>query len=67
MASVPDREHTVAEIWCGGDQIAELRREQEEVIVEFYARPGLRALEFRYEDLMNLLPRAKQRLLGDTK
>jgi hypothetical protein len=76
IASVPDRERVVAEIWIGecqfaeleiwiGEcQFAELRSEGEELLVEVYPHPRLPSWELPYQDLMELLVGAKTRLLG---
>ena len=62
IASVPDREHVVAEIWCDECQLAEMRREGEEVFVELYPHPQLPAWDFNYQDLLHLLATGNQKL-----
>ena len=62
IASVPDRERVVAEIWCGECQLAELRSVGDELVVELYPHPRVPSWEMRFEDLLDLLTVARQRL-----
>jgi hypothetical protein len=41
IASLPDRERVVAEIWCSSYQLAELRDDGGEVAVEILPHPSL--------------------------
>ena len=66
---MPTREWTiavwkreVAEVWRGESQLAKLRLENEEVIVELYSDPR-QSWELPYQELMTLLKAARDKLL----
>ena len=65
MASVPDREEVVAEIWLGGAMFAEIRLEGNTLLVEVYNRrePGPWSLEL--VTLLDALGKAKRGLRPD--
>ena len=63
IASPPDREKLVAEMFFGSDQWAEVNHETNEVRVEFYARADGRPWNFSLTDAITALNIAKQRLL----
>lgn len=62
IASVPDREELVAEVWSGREQVAELRRTADGVRVQLYAPRDQRWWDFAYPDLVETLHRAHQEL-----
>lgn len=66
MASVPDREEVVAEIWLGGAMVAEIRSEGSTLLVEIYNRrePGPWSLEL--VTLLDALGKAKRELRPDS-
>lgn len=61
IASVPDRENLVAEIWYGDDLLLELSNESQELEIEFYESAVNR---FNFEELNKTLIKAKNKLLG---
>ncbi len=65
IASVPDREKLVAELWVGHRQWAELSQENETLLLEIYPSSGNSAWSLDYEDTMNGLMQAKQKLTGN--
>lgn len=38
IASVPDRDNLVAELWCGDEQWGEISQETENLLLEIYPR-----------------------------
>ena len=62
LASVPDRDSLVAELWCGDTQLAELFQDGEKFLLEFYAPPHGTLLQLPYDDVLQALILAKQRL-----
>ena len=64
IASVPDREQVVAEIWIGDVLFAELRREGTDVLVEMYPRPSGEPWVVESEWLSGIMLEAKSKLLG---
>jgi hypothetical protein len=63
IASVPDRDDVVAEIWHGQEMMAEVSRvEAGCYIVELYPRPNGKVWEVEYDDLIRVLNSAKERL-----
>jgi hypothetical protein len=65
IASLPDRDSVVAEIYVGDAQFAEVRRDHGDSFhVEIYARPQELAWEIPYDDLVHLLAAARDALIG---
>lgn len=63
LASVPDREELVAEIWDGSDMVAEIRRDREgRGIIEVYPRHDASTWTFDIDDLISALVKAKRRV-----
>jgi|JI102314A1RNA_FD_contig_21_16220032_length_331_multi_3_in_0_out_0_1 hypothetical protein len=62
LASVPDRDDLVAEIWRGDSQFAEVRREEERFFVELYPNPKDLAWIFEHSELIEALNAAERRL-----
>ena len=63
IASVPDRERVVAEIWLDDELAAEVYSEDNIFYVEFYNHDNGRPLNIRYEDLIRILNSAKNMLV----
>lgn len=64
LASVPDREDLVAKIWIEGSQLAEVRRDGHEFLVEVYPHSSGAIWHLRHCDLIDLLNAAKQKIAG---
>lgn len=62
LASVHDREALVAEVWCGPKLVAELRREDDQVLVQLYAESGDGVWDLPFDELLAALKRARERL-----
>jgi hypothetical protein len=62
LASVPDRDALVAEIWLGATLIAEVRREARVLLVQLYPSPTGLPFDVPYEELVAALMTAKARL-----
>lgn len=55
LASVPDRDDLVAEIWRGDAQFAEVRRDVERFLVEVYKNPNDLKWTFEHSELIGAL------------
>jgi phage pi2 protein 07 len=64
LASPPDREHVVAEVLFGDEQVAELNTERGAVTIELYPRADGQAWSFDAEQFQSALAQAKAKLLG---
>jgi hypothetical protein len=64
IASVPDREQLVAEIWWQDQQCCELSQEGDHLILELYPNQTGDAWRFTYDEFLEVLSRARDRLLG---
>lgn len=64
IASLPDREHLVAEVLYKGVQWAEISQETEEIVVQLYPHPRQHYWEFPYDDAVAALQQAKQKLVN---
>ena len=62
IASVPDREDLVAEIWADTELMAELRYDEGELRVQLYAPPGGRSWDVPFDQLASVLQLARQKL-----
>lgn len=62
IASVPDREQLVAEIWSADIQFAELSQEGRDLQLEIYPGPQAQPWSFEYSYLLQVLREAAQRL-----
>jgi len=65
IASAPDREKLVAEIWDDNKMIAEINQETSELRIEIYSSEG--AVQVNYETFLNALIRAKAKLKGEPR
>ncbi len=64
IASLPDREHLVAEVLYDGIQWAEISQETDELMIQFYSHPDKEYWEFSCEEALGVLERAKMKLLN---
>ncbi len=64
IASLPDRERLVAEILYEGVQWAEISHETDELIIQIYAYPSQKYWEFSFDEALEALQQARQRLLN---
>jgi hypothetical protein len=64
IASLPDREAVVAELWYGDAQFAELGQEGGALTLEIYAPPNGKAWTLSFEDALESLQQARTKLLG---
>lgn len=64
IASLPDREKLVAELFVGTEQFAELNTESGELLLEVYPRQDGEPWRLSYAELLEALSHAKQRLVG---
>ncbi len=62
VASLPDREHLVAEILYEGVQFAEISQEAGDLVIQFYSHPRQQQWEFPFYEVLNVLERAKDKL-----
>lgn len=67
ITSPSDREQLVAEIWCDDIQLAELNEEEGRPVLEIYPRPTGEAWILDFNDLIDLLQRARTALSTDSK
>ena len=66
VASPPDREHLVAEVFVESEQIAEINQEgQGGLSIEIYPRSDGKAWRLPYAQLVQALSDAQHRLTGD--
>ena len=63
IASPPDREHLVAEVFFGDVQWVEINQERDTLEVEFYPRPDGEPWRIPLSAAMSALAEAKQRLI----
>lgn len=61
IASVPDRDYVVAEIWLEEGMFAELRYENG-FHLQLYATPGGEPWDFPYDEVIGMLQAAKEKL-----
>jgi hypothetical protein len=64
ITSPPDRKQTVAEIWFDNVQLAELNDETGHPVLEVYPRPDGGPWILDFDELIDLLQRARTRLLN---
>ena len=64
IASLPDRENLVAEIFYEGNQWIEISQETDEIIIQFYSHPTQEHWEFPLDEALEALERAKKRFLA---
>lgn len=66
ISSPPDRNFLVADIFVGNEQIAEVNRERGEFVVEIYPRQSGESWSVDFEELLDSLRAAKQKLFERT-
>jgi len=62
VASLPDRDRVVVELWRGAVQLAEVSKEDGTYRVEFYVEQGTNSLALELEELEEALGRARDSL-----
>ena len=67
IASLPDRDSVVAEVWLDGFQFGELRQEGGRYLWEFYGRPDKQPWALDADELTAALDAAKAKLMGSVK
>jgi hypothetical protein len=65
VASLPDRERLVSEIIYNGVQWAEISQETGNLVVQFYSHPQKKYWEFSLDEAIEVLEKAKKKLLGE--
>ena len=60
LSSVPDRENLVAEIWYEKKMVAEVNKETEKFVIEFYLDEKR---SFMLDEFLEVLENAKRRIL----
>ena len=64
IASLPDREKPVAELWFNDAQWGEVSQQGGDLVLELYPNPSGQPWSFRYEDALALLQQAGNELVG---
>ena len=64
IGSFPDKEILVVDIIYENTQWAEIIQETDELIVQFHSHPRQKYWEFNLEDALEILEKAKQKLLA---
>ena len=62
IASLPDRERVVAEIYYNNMHWAEISQEGKEPLIQFYPHPHEKWWEFSYAEAIQVLEQAKNKL-----
>jgi hypothetical protein len=65
IASPPDRERLVAEVFYAREQWAEINQERGSLTLELYPRRDGKPWEFSFDEALTALRCAQRRLLGD--
>jgi len=65
IASLPDREKLVAELWYENKQWGELSQEQDIIKLELYSNPGDKYWIFEFDEVLEALKQAKRKLIGE--
>lgn len=64
IASDPDRDELIAELYYRGNQWVEISHETNEMLIEFYPHPSEGYWEFPLNEALNALEKAKQRMIA---
>lgn len=64
VASPPDREQLVVELWQADEMCAEVSNETGEWVLEVYPKLAGGAWQFDYKDFLSAVTRARSTLLG---
>ena len=67
IASLPDRDNLVAELWCQDELWGELSQQQGELKLEIYPTPNGQTWNLGYEELISAIQLAKNKLIGSSK
>lgn len=62
IASVPDRDEVVAEIWYNDEMVAEMRQDNGETILEIYGKESGAPWSFKLQEWLRALDEAEKRL-----
>jgi hypothetical protein len=65
IASLPDREKCVCEIYYNHVEWAEISQENEEIMIQFYSHPSQNYWEFPIDIALEILQKAKKKFVGD--
>jgi len=65
IASVPDRERVVAEIWYENFLIAELNNDSGELKIELYQKGNVSFGSLNYSDFLTALTKAGDKLISE--
>jgi len=65
IASPPDREKLVAEVFFGSEQVAEINQETGNLRIEIYPHSSGEPWVLPYQDFLIAVSDAKRRLVGD--
>lgn len=65
IASLPDRERPVVEIAYENIQWAEVSQETDDLIIQFYSHPRQDYWEFKLDEALEVLQKAKKILLNE--
>ncbi len=65
IASLPDREKCVCEIYYNHVEWAEISQEKDEMMIQFYPHPSQKYWEFPIDVAFQILQEAKIKFLGD--
>lgn len=63
IASIPTQENLVAEIFYNGVQWVQIYLNNEELLIQFYSHPNQEYWEFSFDIAVQVLEKAKKRLL----
>ena len=64
IASLPNKERLVAEIYYDNMYWVQISQEQEEMVIQFYPHPNEKYWEFPYEKALETLLEAKKMLIS---
>lgn len=64
LASVPDRDDLVAEIWVGTELLGEIRFDDGALRVQIYPRPDAEPWDISLDELTSALHLARQKMNG---
>lgn len=62
IASVPDRDELVAELWAGKYQVAELAQLEGKLVLQLYAAPDGLSWEFGLDDFIRSINELRRQL-----
>ena len=65
IASLPDRDKCVCEIYYNHVEWTEISQENSEIVIQFYSNPSQNYWEFPLDVALEVLQNAKKKFLGD--